>query len=329
MFDLVFLGTSASAPSIHRGLSSTAVIANEDRFLVDCGEGTQRQILRSGLGFKRLNKILLTHAHLDHILGVGGLISTYAHWERVGEVDIWGGAPTLERIRSLLYDVVLRDKPDMLPIHLHETIAGTIYRGRRFSVQAFPVFHRGRGCFGYIFQEDTHRPFLVQQAEALGVPNGPERSLLVKGQNVTLADGRIITPDMVLDEPQAGVKLVFTGDVSRPEALRPFIQDADALVIEATFLDMDRHYAESYGHLTARQSAELAAECNVKSLLLNHISRRYHERDVLAEARAIFPEAHVVRDLDAFRVRRNQPLEKIVPETLAPEPEEGDQGVII
>lgn len=329
MFDLVFLGTSASAPSIHRGLSSTAVIANEDRFLVDCGEGTQRQILRSRLGFKRLNKILLTHAHLDHILGVGGLISTYAHWESVGEVNIWGSAPTLERIRSLLYDVVLRDKADMLPIHLNEVISGTIYRGKRFSVQAFPVFHRGRGCFGYTFQEDTHRPFLVDKAEALGVPNGPERGLLVKGQDVTLADGRVITPEMVLDEPQGGVKLVFTGDVARADALRPFIQDADVLVIEATFLDADRQYAESYGHMTARQAAELALECNVKGLLLNHISRRYHERDVIAEARAVFPEAYVVRDLDAFRVRRNLPLEKAVSETFAPEPEEGDQNVII
>jgi ribonuclease Z len=328
MFDLVFLGTSASAPSIHRGLSSTAVIANEDRFLVDCGEGTQRQILRSGLGFKRLNKILLTHAHLDHILGVGGLISTYAHWEDVSEVSIWGGAPTLERIRSLLYDVVLRDKPDMLTIHLHETIAGTIYRGKRFSVQAFPVFHRGRGCFGYIFQEDTHRPFLADKASALGVPNGPARGLLVKGESITLDDGRVISPEMVLDEPQGGVKLVFTGDVARADALRPFIQDADALVIEATFLDADRQYAESYGHLTARQAAELAAECNVKGLLLNHISRRYHERDVIAEARAVFPEAHVVRDLDAFRVRRKLPLEKIIPEA-PPDPEEGDKDVIL
>jgi ribonuclease Z len=103
MFEIVFLGTSASAPSIHRGLPAQIVLAGEYRFLIDCGEGTQRQILRSGVGFKRLNTILLTHSHLDHILGLGGLISTFASWEEISENDNWGGKPTLDRVQKLLY----------------------------------------------------------------------------------------------------------------------------------------------------------------------------------------------------------------------------------
>src|SRR5215207_6559066 len=107
MFEIVFLGTSASAPSIHRGLPAQAVLAGEHRFLIDCGEGTQRQILRSGIGFKRMNKILLTHAHLDHILGLGGLVSTFARWENMAELEIFGGDTTLNRVRTLLFGVVL------------------------------------------------------------------------------------------------------------------------------------------------------------------------------------------------------------------------------
>jgi len=110
MFEVVFLGTSASAPSIHRGLSANLVMYKEHRYLIDCGEGTQRQILRSGLGFKRLNKILLTHGHLDHILGLGGLISTFNRWETIEALEIYGGSWTLARVKDLLLKVVLRTK---------------------------------------------------------------------------------------------------------------------------------------------------------------------------------------------------------------------------
>lgn len=310
MFEIVFLGTSASAPSIYRGLSAAAVLAGEDRFLVDCGEGTQRQILRSGIGYKRLNKILLTHAHLDHILGIGGLVSTFTRWESLDELHIWGGASTLERVHSLIYDVVLRDQTPPIPIHLHLVEAGIIYTGKHFSVRAFPVTHRGRGCFGYIFQENTRRTFLEDQAQALGVPFGKERSYLVKGESITLADGRVIHPDMVLSPPQAGTKVVFTGDIARTDNLRDYVRDADALVSEATFLETHRREADSFGHITARQAATLAQDTGVRSLLLTHLSRRYGEREVLAEARQTFSQAYVVRDLDHYEVKRGQGVVK-------------------
>ena len=310
MFEVVLLGTSASAPSIHRGLAAQAILAGEHRFLIDCGEGTQRQILRSGIGFKRLNRILLTHAHLDHILGLGGLISTFVRWENIDEIEIWGGKSTLDRVQALLYGVVL--DYDRLPIKIHmiDLQPGKIIDTKDFTVHAFPVTHRGSGNFGFIFQQKTHYPFQNDKAEMLGVPVGPERSRLVRGESVMLADGRMITPDMVVGEAIDGVKLVHIGDVGRTDNIRDHIDGADALVIEATFLDEDADIARTFGHLTAKQAATLAAETGVKTLILTHVSRRYRERDIIQEARTVFPNTYVARDFDHYVMYRGRPVEK-------------------
>ena len=175
MFEIVFFGTSASAPSIQRGLSAQAILAGEHRFLIDCGEGTQRQILRSGIGFKRLNNILLTHAHLDHILGLGGLVSTFARWESIETLGIYGSRTTLDRVHALLFGVVLGYERLRVQINLLELNPGVFFDTKDFTVSAFPVTHRGSGSFGFIFQERERRPFLVEKAETLGVPAGPER----------------------------------------------------------------------------------------------------------------------------------------------------------
>lgn len=304
MFDIIFLGTSASAPSIHRGLPSQAVLAGEYRFLIDCGEGTQRQILRSGIGFKKLDRILLTHAHLDHILGLGGLLSTFVRWENIDSLEVWGGKPVLDRVRALLNEVVFRDQKPPVSIRLVEVQPGVIFEARQFTISAFPVTHRGAGNFGYVFEERTHYPFQVEKAEALGIPAGPERGRLVRGETVTLADGRTITPDMVLGEPVKGAKLVHIGDIGRLDNIVEYVAGADALVIEATFLDIEADVARQFGHITARQAAMFARDNDVKALILTHLSRRYRERDIISEARAIFPEVYVARDLEHYQVRR-------------------------
>jgi ribonuclease Z len=312
MFEILFLGTSAAAPSIHRGLTANVILAGEHRFLLDCGEGTQRQILKSGIGFKKLTKILLTHAHLDHILGLGGLVSTFVRWEGgIDELEIWGGKPALDRVEALIFGVVLRNERVPIPIHLIDLKPGRFITTKQFTVDAFQVHHRGAGCYGFVFQEHAHRPFLVEKAEALGVPSGPERGRLVKGEAVTLADGRQILPEMVLGEEVAGCKFVYVGDTGRTDNILPHAQDADVLVIEATFLESETEEANAFGHITARQAAELARDANVKTLILNHVSRRYREHDIIREARSIFPDSYVARDFDHFKMRRGDYARKI------------------
>lgn len=306
MFEIVFLGTSASAPSIHRGLSAQVVKHDEYRFLIDCGEGTQRQILQSGIGFKRLNRILITHGHLDHILGLGGLLSTFSRWEAIDDLEIFGGSWALQRVHDLLFGVVLRGARPPMPIKLIEVEPGTIITEDDFTVEAFPVYHRGPDCFGYHFAEKPRRPFLPEKAEALDIPPGPWRSDLVNGDTITLPDGRQIHPDQVLGPERPGTRLVHVGDAGRTDDILEVCRGADALVIEATYLQEEADMARNFAHLTARQAAELAVRAGVEHLFLTHISRRYRERDVLEEAREVFPNAVVVRDFDTFQIKRGE-----------------------
>jgi ribonuclease Z len=306
LFEILFLGTSASAPSAKRGLAAQIIKHDEYRFLIDCGEGTQRQILQSGTGFKNLTRILLTHGHLDHILGLGGLLSTFLRWEAIEELEIFAGRSTLDRVHDLLYGVVLRGNTPPMPLKLSEIKPGTFFETDDFTVSAFPVTHRGPDCLGYVFEVKARRPFLPQKADELGVPFGPERKELVAGNEITLPDGRRVTPDDVLGPLQKGIKLVVIGDTGKTDNLIEFCRDADALVIESTYLDEEAEMASQFSHLTARQGAELALKAGVKKLILTHISRRYREKDVLKEAQAIFPNTSVARDFDTFQIKREE-----------------------
>ena len=313
MFEIVFLGTSAAAPSTHRGLPAQIILARENRFLIDCGEGTQRQILKSGVGFRKLNRILLTHGHLDHILGLGGLLSTITHWEEGIEfLEIYGGQYTLQRVHDLVYGVALRGYSppmplDLFPLEQH----ATIFEDKYMSVKSFPVVHRGPGNFGFVFEQHAHRPFLEEKATALNIPAGPQRSLLVQGQAITLEDGRIIYPEEVLGDEIAGAKLVHVGDVAQLKEVRDPASNADCLVIEATYLDAEVDVARSVGHITAGEAARMAQEIGVKTLILTHLSRRNSEREVREEAQRYFSNTYVARDFDHFKINRNRPVVKI------------------
>lgn len=304
MFEILFLGTSASAPSAKRGLAGQIVSHNEYRFLIDCGEGTQRQILQSGIGFKRLTRVLLTHGHLDHILGLGGLLSTFLRWEAIDELEIFGGRQTLDRVHTLLYDVVLRGNQPPMPLKMNEIKSGTFFEAEDFTVAAFPVTHRGPDCLGYLFEEKARRPFLAERADALGVPFGPERRELVAGKSIVLADGKRVTPDEVLGPLERGSKFVLVGDAGRTDDLLEVCKDADGLVIESTYLDEEADMAKQFSHLTARMAAELAVKAGVKKLILTHLSRRYREKDVQEEAQSVFPNTVVARDFDTFQFKR-------------------------
>jgi ribonuclease Z len=305
MFEIVFLGTSASAPSVKRGLSASLLLHRDQRFLIDCGEGTQRQLLCSGLGFRKLDKILLTHGHLDHILGLGGLVSTFSRWESISRLSLYGGHSALQRVNDLM-QVVLRGGEADMDLEYVVVRPGTIWSSAVLTVTAFPVSHRGPGCFGYLFEERSHRPFLAEEAERLGVPPGPERKLLVSGQPITLADGTTVRPEQVLGAEVKGTRLAYVGDAGRVDDLVGVCRNVDALVIEATYTADEVDMAARFGHLTAAQAARLAAEAQVGHLFLVHISRRHAEREILREAEAIFPHTTVPRDLESYRITRDK-----------------------
>ena len=274
--------------------------------MVDCGEGTQRQILKSGIGFKRLNHILLTHGHLDHILGLAGLLSTFMRWEAIEEVNIYGSRHTMERVDDLVNGVVLRRHPAEIPINLVDIKPGVIFSSEKFQITAFTVDHRGSGSLGFRFDEFGRRPFIPEAAEALAIPPGPWRKDLVAGKAITLADGRVIQPDQVLGPEVPGTSLVVVGDVGKPEKLLEHVDGADGLVMEATYLNEEREMAETFGHSTAEQSATLAKEAGVGQLFLTHVSRRYRDEDILAEARAVFPQTWLARDFDSYQIKRTE-----------------------
>jgi ribonuclease Z len=232
------------------------------------------------------------------------LLSTFLRWEAIEELEIYGGRQTLDRVHDLLYGVVLRGNQPPMPLRLNEIKPGTFFETDDFTVTAFPVTHRGPDCLGYAFEGKSRRPFLSEKADALGVPFGPERSKLVAGEAITLADGKSVTPEDVLGPLERGAKLVVVGDTGRTDDILEACRGADALVIESTYLDEEADMAKQFSHLTARMGAELAIKAGVKKLILTHLSRRYREKDVLTQAQSIFPNVSVARDFDVFQVKR-------------------------
>ena len=298
MFELVFLGTAAAVPSAERGLPALLVGHGPKRFLVDCGEGTQRQLLRAGLGFRGLGHVLLTHAHLDHMAGLAGLVATRALWGLRDAIEIIGSGETVEFVRRYLAVTVGVENGYRLRV----VSPGSVLSLPGWRLDAFAVAHRGTQSLGYRFEEEARRPLLADRLAALGVPDGPARQELAGGRQVTLADGRLIAPEMVQGSKAPGAKLAIVGDVEEAASLTQQVSAADALVIEATFLDRDSSLARSRGHLTAAAAAWLAREAKVGELLLTHISGRYRPEEIKAEATGIFPRTRIVADFDHISV---------------------------
>lgn len=304
MLEATFLGTAASVPSVERGLSSLLVQHGGRRFLVDCGEGTQRQLMKSGFGFRHLDHVLLTHGHLDHVLGLGGLAGTINLWRTADRLTIHAGAAALRATETLLREVTWPDGPPRLALAFVEIAPGPIFEDETLRVTAFPVRHSAPDCFGFLFEEKPHRPLIADRLATLGVPPGPERSRLAHNKAVILEDGRRVDPEEVLGPVKPGARLAIIGDTESVEDLVAFVRDADALVIEATFRDVDAAKARARSHLTIGDAARLAVAAGVRDLYLTHISSRYRAADIEAEARAAFPRAHLARDFDHFQILR-------------------------
>ena len=289
---LFFAGTAGSVPTARRGLPALLLRAGGDRILFDCGEGTQQQLLRS-VGLPELDVVFLTHYHLDHGLGIIGILKTFDLRGRDRPLTIYG-PPGLKALLDAMRPAWGRVT---YPLSLEELDPHEEVAFDGYVVAPFPVEHRVR-AYGYSFAEDD-RPgrFDAETAARLGVTPGPDFGRLQAGETV---NG--VTPDQVLGEPRRGRRIVYSGDTAPCQATEVFAHEADLLVHEATFLDDELARARETGHSTARQAAEVASAAGVKLLALTHLSTRYFPRDIRDEARAVFPDTLVPRDFDTIEV---------------------------
>lgn len=309
---LFFAGTGGSVPTPRRGMPATLLRAGGDRILFDCGEGTQRQLIRT-VGLPDLDAIFLTHYHADHWLGLPGMVKSFALRERTKPLRLYG--PTGLKALWKHVEALIGRLP--YPFELVELDRHDEVRFGEYAIASFPVEHRG-AAFGYAFVEDD-RPgrFDPKLAQELGVTPGPDFGRLQAGETV---DG--VAPDQVIGPDRRGRRIVLSGDTRPCQATEALAHEADVLVHEATFTDAERERAAQTGHSTARQAAELARDADVVMLALVHLSTRVWPRDVRDEARAVFEGALVPRDGDTIEVplpERGAPRH-ITPERDAPAP---------
>lgn len=301
MFELTFLGTAASTPSPERGLPALMVTAGAARFLIDCGEGTQRQILRSGIGFRRLRHVLLTHAHLDHVLGLGGLIATLALLNTGAELTIGASGETIAFVERYLASLWGQGRAP-ISVSLAPLTPDAAFVQEELRLSCFPVRHRGTESLGFRFETMPKRHLDAGKLAALGVPEGKLRGRLAAGEAVSV-DGRRIEPEEVFGPSDAGAALAVVGDAEEVASLVGPVRGADALVIEATFLEQDAALAHQRGHLTASDAGWLAGTAGVGALYLTHISGRYQPEAIAAEAARHFSNVRVMADFDRVSVQ--------------------------
>ena len=296
--ELVFLGTSGSMPTAQRAPTALLLRRGGERLLFDCAEGTQRQLLRSGIGLIELREVFLTHYHADHYLGLPGMLKTFALRGRQLPMTVYGprGLKGLFGALRRIFGTLTYE------LSLVELEPGAVLDRGDYRLATFAVEH-GVSAIGYALVEEV-RPgrFDVEAADALGVPAGPERGALKRGEAVVLPDGRTVTPEEVLGAPRAGRKVVLSGDTLPAASVREAARGADVLVHEATFCEEERERAHETAHSTALEAAEVAREAGVGLLVLTHLSTRYFGSDVAREARTIFPDTVVPKDFDVVEV---------------------------
>jgi ribonuclease Z len=296
--DVVFLGTSGATPTAQRAPAATLVRRGGERILFDCAEGTQRQLLRCDVGLLELREVFLTHFHADHYLGLPGMLKTYSLRGRDLPLTIYGPRglrALLTSLRRIFGRLTYR-------VETIELEPGDRLERGGYRLEAFAVNH-GVPAVGYALVEHE-RPgrFDVETADALGVPDGPERGVLQRGEALTLDEGRRIEPAQVLGPPREGRKLVLTGDTAPAASVVEAAAGADLLVHEATFLGEERERAHETLHSTAGEAALVAREAGVRMLALTHLSTRYFGHEVVEEARELFPDTVVPRDFDVIEL---------------------------
>ena len=294
-FAIRLLGTSASRPTVERNVASAAIVREGATLLFDCGEGTQRQMMRYGISFS-LEDIFFTHFHADHVIGVIGLMRTMSLQGRVDALRLWGPRGAIRVLRRA--EEFGMDRLSF-PLEIAEVEPGQRIARTEYAILPYAVEHRGARALGYAIVEDERKGrFNPDHARALGIPEGPLWGEIHRGRAVTLADGRVIQPSELVGAPRAGRKIVLTGDTRPCEATIEMARDADVLVHEATFGDEEAARAVETGHSTAREAAMIAREANVGTLLLTHFSARYSRdaSELGKEARQCFARTIVGKD---------------------------------
>jgi ribonuclease Z len=289
-----FLGTGAACPTVDRNVAGLAVQREGETILFDCGEGTQRQMMRYGVGFS-FTEVFFTHFHADHMLGITGLLRTMGLQDRTAPVTLYGPRGA-QRILGVAMSLgIERNK---FPVEIVEIRAGDRLRRDEYDIVVFETQHRA-DTVGYALAEHIRLGrFHPERARELGVPEGPLWGRLHKGETVTLDDGRTVSPPDLVGVPRRGRTLVYSGDTRPHQALLEAARGADLLIHEATFGGDEAERAVETGHSTAAEAARVALEAGVRRLVLTHISPRYTRDapELLAEARAVFPETAIARD---------------------------------
>ena len=284
---VTFLGTSGAVPTVERNPSALLVQREGERLLFDCGEGTQRQMMRFGTGFG-VSHLFVTHLHGDHVLGIPGLVQTMDFNDRTDPLAIHAPAGTRSEIEGL---VTATGASPSFPVRVNQISPGdTVVDREEYEIRAFETDHRAVSVGYALVEEDRKGRFDREHAEELGVPVGPKFSKLHRGESVELDDGTVVEPDQVVGPSRPGRRVVYTGDTRPTAATVAESEDADLLVHDATFTNDRAERASETGHSTAEQAAELARRAGAKRLALVHISSRYggHIADHEREARDVF-----------------------------------------
>lgn len=294
---LVFLGTAGATPTVDRGSPAVLLVRGGERILIDCGEGTQRQLMRS-VGLARIGVVLLTHLHGDHYLGLPGLLKTYSLLGREEPLLLYGP--------SGLYDF-MRDAEHLLgrprfPLFVEEVCPGPVLEAEDYRLRTALTDHGLPGVAWCL--EEKRRPglFHPERAVELGVTPGPDFGRLQRGESVTLGDGRTVRPEEVMEGSREGRKVVVTGDTRPAAGVIELARGASVLVHDSTFAMSELERALETGHSTAREAAEVAVAAGVRTLVLTHISSRHTWKELRDEARAVFPTAVLPRDFDTLVV---------------------------
>jgi ribonuclease Z len=307
MFRVQVLGTGSAVPTFYRWLSAQVVTYNERHYLVDCGEGTQIQLMRCKIRLHRMDAIFISHLHGDHVLGLPGLLSSLSLDGRTNELKLFAPSALENVLKIILQQTNSYLSYPLTFVPLEDFAIGEIiFTTEHLTVRTIPLAHR-IFCRGFHFCEVNKRPkFDFYTAKALEIPN-VYFHLLKQGNSITLEDGRVIHPEQVLLAPDPVLSYSYCSDTSYHEPLLPYIQNSDLLYHEATFMENQRKRAVETAHSTAKDAANIALKANVKRLLLGHFSARYTDVfPLLQEAREIFPNATAAEDTKIYWVDSNR-----------------------